>query len=155
MAAESLIDAEALTARITGSLELLEAIAADRGVLADLPDEMRVRLLIAAGWVSKPMRLDNKRLWDVRRSKERDVLSARRAADQRQLDRTGIRRQRLRMVYATPRPGTGTFVEPPAPQAEPIELLEPQPCYVCKYPYRQVHPFYDALCPACAELNWR
>ena len=154
MSVESLVDADTWTARVMRSVELLEAMAADRGVLADLPDDVRVRLLIAAGRVSKPLRADNRRLWDARRQNARARLDARRAADQRRLETTGIRRQRLQLVYETPRPGAGTFVEPP-PAAEPIELVEAHPCYICKYPYRQVHPFYDALCPACAELNWR
>jgi len=35
------------------------------------------------------------------------------------------------------------------------EAVEPQNCYVCKRDYSQIHHFYDQLCPACAELNWR
>ena len=27
-------------------------------------------------------------------------------------------------------------------------------CYTCKNDYRDVHFFYDALCPPCAKLNW-
>jgi NAD(P)-dependent dehydrogenase (short-subunit alcohol dehydrogenase family) len=27
-------------------------------------------------------------------------------------------------------------------------------CYVCKQDYRELHAFYDALCPECAEFNW-
>jgi len=27
-------------------------------------------------------------------------------------------------------------------------------CYVCKIRYRQLHKFYDQLCPACADLNY-
>ncbi len=27
-------------------------------------------------------------------------------------------------------------------------------CYVCKQPYRQLHMFYDRLCPPCARLNF-
>ena len=33
--------------------------------------------------------------------------------------------------------------------------LEPQHCYVCKEKYQLIHHFYDQLCPACAELNFR
>jgi NAD(P)-dependent dehydrogenase (short-subunit alcohol dehydrogenase family) len=35
------------------------------------------------------------------------------------------------------------------------EALEPKHCYVCKQMYSLIHPFYDQLCPACAELNFR
>jgi hypothetical protein len=27
-------------------------------------------------------------------------------------------------------------------------------CYVCKRRYRELHVFYDQLCPSCASLNW-
>ena len=35
------------------------------------------------------------------------------------------------------------------------EVLEPQNCYICKRDYSTIHHFYDQLCPACAELNFR
>ena len=35
----------------------------------------------------------------------------------------------------------------------PQELI--QICYICKNKYRRVHFFYDKLCPACAELNYK
>ncbi len=53
------------------------------------------------------------------------------------------------------------FVPPPrrlaagAPEPErPREVVNPRSCYVCKAEYRRLHPFYDVLCPACAELNY-
>jgi NAD(P)-dependent dehydrogenase (short-subunit alcohol dehydrogenase family) len=27
-------------------------------------------------------------------------------------------------------------------------------CYVCKARFRELHSFYDQLCPACADINW-
>ena len=27
-------------------------------------------------------------------------------------------------------------------------------CYICKCRFRELHHFYDMLCPSCAELNW-
>jgi NAD(P)-dependent dehydrogenase (short-subunit alcohol dehydrogenase family) len=40
-----------------------------------------------------------------------------------------------------------------AAQGDP-ELSEPRKCYVCKAPYRQLHPFYDQMCPACGDENF-
>ena len=34
------------------------------------------------------------------------------------------------------------------------EAVEPQNCYVCKRDYREVHHFYDQLCPTCAAFNY-
>jgi NAD(P)-dependent dehydrogenase (short-subunit alcohol dehydrogenase family) len=35
------------------------------------------------------------------------------------------------------------------------EVVEEQHCYVCKRLYVEIHPFYDQLCPECADLNFR
>jgi hypothetical protein len=44
----------------------------------------------------------------------------------------------------------------PAPEAGgTAPLLErPRSCYICKARFRELHFFYDQLCPACAELNY-
>lgn len=28
-------------------------------------------------------------------------------------------------------------------------------CYTCKAKFAELHPFYAALCPPCAALNWK
>lgn len=35
-----------------------------------------------------------------------------------------------------------------------IQLPCHRSCYVCKIRYRDLHHFYDQLCPNCAKLNW-
>ena len=45
---------DALAARFKTAVELLEAIAADRSVLARATEEERTRLLQAAGTISRP-----------------------------------------------------------------------------------------------------
>ncbi len=34
------------------------------------------------------------------------------------------------------------------------ETVDEQHCYVCKADYREIHHFYDQLCPDCAEFNY-
>ncbi|MCO5988074.1 SDR family NAD(P)-dependent oxidoreductase [Actinoallomurus spadix] len=76
--------------------------------------------------------------------------------------RTADRRRRDREVMAA----SARFREQdPSPDPDPVEnrpagSARPAPpltgtrrCYVCKIPYRQVHPEYHLLCPACAEQN--
>src|SRR6202000_1889601 len=41
----------------------------------------------------------------------------------------------------------------PTPIVE--ELKKSRNCYVCKEEFRQVHHFYDQMCPSCAALNWQ
>lgn len=37
---------------------------------------------------------------------------------------------------------------------DPVNLPKLRSCYVCKVRYRELHQFYDQLCPSCAELNY-
>jgi len=37
---------------------------------------------------------------------------------------------------------------------DPVSLPKLRSCYVCKVRYRELHHFYDQLCPSCAELNY-
>jgi len=126
--------------------ELLEAVAADRSLLATLPEDERRRLLVAAGRTVHPETDQKRRLVKAfRKAKRRRVEEH----DRSLLAGTGIRAARA----------SGVFVPPPRllPGAEaerPRELLEPRSCYVCKAEYLRLHSFYDALCPACAELNY-
>jgi NAD(P)-dependent dehydrogenase (short-subunit alcohol dehydrogenase family) len=36
-----------------------------------------------------------------------------------------------------------------------IKLPKLRSCYVCKTRFRDLHHFYDQLCPSCAEMNWQ
>eukprot|EP00163_Fabomonas_tropica_P023703 TRINITY_DN41108_c0_g1_i1.p1 TRINITY_DN41108_c0_g1~~TRINITY_DN41108_c0_g1_i1.p1 ORF type:complete len:727 (-),score=149.76 TRINITY_DN41108_c0_g1_i1:175-2355(-) len=38
---------------------------------------------------------------------------------------------------------------------KPVVLNNSIKCYTCKKPFKQLHFFYDQLCPDCAELNYR
>jgi NAD(P)-dependent dehydrogenase (short-subunit alcohol dehydrogenase family) len=134
--------------RLRACLETLEAIVEDRGLLSGLDDETRERLVIAAGRVSRPDRAELRKLAKARRKlKKRE----REAKDEQLLDATEIRVLRRAPVFLTPSalpPGT------PPPKAEPRELHEAKKCYVCKAAFREVHHFYDQMCPECAALNW-
>src|SRR5699024_9384814 len=35
------------------------------------------------------------------------------------------------------------------------KLNSPRNCYVCKKEYTDLHFFYDAMCPECAEFNYQ
>jgi Dehydrogenases with different specificities (related to short-chain alcohol dehydrogenases) len=39
-------------------------------------------------------------------------------------------------------------------QGEGVKLPKLRSCYVCKVRYRDLHHFYDQLCPPCAKLNF-
>jgi NAD(P)-dependent dehydrogenase (short-subunit alcohol dehydrogenase family) len=160
------VDREDLARRSLGEgglraiAELLERIATDRSLLEDLPAEDRERFLKAVANVYHPDRVERRRMAKV---VDKQRKAARVARDQGVLQETGIRALRRKPVFATPNyfppqdepspaegPATAGPCEPELSRAS--ELLH---CYVCKEKYTQIHHFYDQLCPACAELNYR
>lgn len=136
-------------------VRVLESIADDFTALADVDSQLRTRLSIAAGRVSRPERDQQRALSRaVNKSRKRQ----RRAADEALLAQTTIRRIRSEPVYLTP-PASDAFalssgLESPATETEPRVLQEERVCYVCKKPFRELHHFYDQLCAPCAEFNF-
>jgi NAD(P)-dependent dehydrogenase (short-subunit alcohol dehydrogenase family) len=130
-------------------IELLETIACDRTALTNIGREDRVRLLMAAGRVSRPTRDENRRTAKAFRKKEHRESKVH---DREVTAATEIRTARRAEVYVPPPQLVGGAAS--SDGAAPRELKTPRDCYVCKRPYRQLHFFYDAMCPACAELNY-
>src|SRR6266571_1395018 len=140
--------------QLQAAAELLEAIAKDRGLLAQVSAEDRERLLQAAGQVSRPDAPARRRLL---KAKQRQRKAERVQHDENLLAQTGIRALRTQPVFTTP-----NIYPPPAfdqleldGDSELREVVEPQNCYICKHDYSVLHPFYDQLCTPCAELNFR
>jgi NAD(P)-dependent dehydrogenase (short-subunit alcohol dehydrogenase family) len=135
--------------------ELLERIATDRSVLEDLPDEDRERFLKAVADVYHPDRVERRRMAKV---VDKQRKAARVKRDQGVLHDTGIRAMRRKPVFTTPNvfpPPVNSQSPTSNSQGESSRASELQHCYVCKEKFTQVHHFYDQLCPACAELNYR
>ena len=152
---------------------MLETIAADRRVLADVPDEDRRRFLRAVELVRGPSSRTRRRL---ARAETRQEQIARQARDRAARAETGIQHLRRKPVYTTPNdippahfqpedlhapfdetpsPGDGDRLRQ-APHAAPGSRLvvEGASCYVCKRQFTTLHHFYDQLCPPCAKLNF-
>jgi NAD(P)-dependent dehydrogenase (short-subunit alcohol dehydrogenase family) len=138
--------------RLRDATLVLEAIAADRGLLAGVSQDERQRLLQAAAQVYHPDHVARRRLV---KETARQRKAARADRDDGALHQTGIRKLRRQEVFTTPN------VYPPAdfhqvdvPEPEFREAVEPQHCYICKRDYTAIHHFYDQLCPQCAEFNF-
>jgi NAD(P)-dependent dehydrogenase (short-subunit alcohol dehydrogenase family) len=139
---------------LKAALDFLEKAAADRALLAGLSAEDHARLMRAAGQIYCPDGNERRRLV---KAKVRQRKAEKQQRDQARLNETGIRQLRKKTVFTTPN------VHPPqdfvqheiTDQPEFRETLEPQNCYICKKDYSTIHPFYDQLCPSCAELNFR
>ena len=144
----------ALLARLRAAADTLEAVAANRALLASLPEAERTRLLQAAGRVSRPDAVDRRRLVKAtqrQRKADRAVRAEGVLAD------SGIRKLRRGPVFTTPNafPPLGFQQEEVRDNPEFREAVEPQNCYICKRDFTALHHFYDQLCPPCAEVNFR
>ena len=145
---------EELEARAAATVELLELLRDEPTRLAALDRQLYERLVKAAGQFARPGPWVKREIARAVRRRRRDQ---RRAEAEAELARTGIRKKRREAVYQTPAPATPTLVAAAAasPAAAPAApLATARNCYICKRDYRELHHFYDSLCPACAELNW-
>ncbi len=142
-----------LTERVRAAVELLESIAENRAVIADLSEEDRTRLLQAAGQVSRPDAIDRRRLLKVTK---RQRKAERVERSESVLSATGIRKLRRETVFTTPNVFPPRDFEPNDVDEEVAvqHAHETLNCYICKKDFTQLHHFYDQLCPECAELNF-
>ncbi len=138
-------------AKLRAATELLESVARDRGLLGSLSIEERTRLLSAAADVFDPDVVQRRRFTKSKRKQEK---TAKIGTDEALLADTGIRVLRDKPVFTTPNVYPPQGFEPDDRNNETRETIEDQHCYVCKQPYRKLHPFYDQLCLPCAEFNF-
>ena len=163
---------------VEDAIGLLERLGTDLRQLAELDEPTRIRLVAAAGQLSRPDRYSRKALGKVL---IRQRVAARRDADRALLDQTGIRALRREPVVRTPLPkpadmqldapvrdepepgedGEGELVDTwaaaeaqRADGAPAVKVTTARLCYVCKTEFHELHQFYDQMCPPCAELNW-
>ena len=143
-----------VAAQLRAATELLERVSGDRALLAQLSLEERTRLLTAAGDIYCPDLKERRRLVKAR-VKQRKAEKVER--DQSKLNETGIRKLRREKVFTTPNVFPPLEFQQTEVEDDPEfrEVVEPQNCYICKRDYSAIHHFYDQLCPACAELNFR
>jgi NAD(P)-dependent dehydrogenase (short-subunit alcohol dehydrogenase family) len=146
------MDTENAAEQLRAALHILEKAAVNRSLLAALSPEEYSRLLKAAGDVFLPNPKEKRRFIKTRiRQRKAEKLQR----EQQVLNQTGIRELRRRPVFTTPNP-----LPAPPFQAEEVEdpefreRCEEQHCYVCKRHFKELHHFYDQLCPECAKLNY-
>ena len=145
---------DAVAERLRALTDELESLASDRGLISALPPAERTRLLNAAGNLYEP---------DVARRRQSGKAARRRAKasklerDEAVLSETGIRVLRSKPVFTSPNVFAPTAFEQEDVEDDPgfREVVESQHCYVCKRHYVEIHPFYDQLCPECADFNYR
>jgi NAD(P)-dependent dehydrogenase (short-subunit alcohol dehydrogenase family) len=134
---------------LRSATELLEAIASNRELLREVPDDERERLhrAIAEAYLPDPV-ARRRRV----QAAARERTAARAGRVEAVLGETGIRTLRRKIEYTTPNVFAPENFEPQG-QENPAEV-DPQHCYVCKEKFTTVHHFYDQMCPPCAEFNF-
>ncbi len=136
--------------QVRAATKLLEAVVEDRSLLTPLDEPLRRALLIAAGRVAKPIRHELQAFTKaIRHERHQERLKADRSAR----DNAPIRLARRAAVYVPPEMvlPSGNAVPQSAPGAR---LENGRHCYVCKVEFFTLHHFYDAMCPACGDLNY-
>ncbi|MEO8367637.1 MAG: SDR family oxidoreductase [Candidatus Solibacter sp.] len=134
---------------LRSATELLEAIAANRELLRDVPDDERERFhrAIAEAYLPDPV-ARRRRVQAVARER----VTARQARAESVLGETGIRALRRKPEFTTPNIFAPENFE--QQERERVAEVDPQHCYVCKQKFTTVHHFYDQMCASCAELNF-
>jgi NAD(P)-dependent dehydrogenase (short-subunit alcohol dehydrogenase family) len=144
----------------------LETFATDHARLAEVPYELRRRLLAACGRIADPRASERRamrralRRKDDREQRERDLQVLMSASLRRARNLGKVASEHLPRHALPALDGSPALVEcaapavpaspPPGPAAE---LGHARYCYVCKAPYTRVHFFYDSMCAACGDRN--
>ncbi|MEM8945502.1 MAG: SDR family oxidoreductase [Planctomycetota bacterium] len=153
-------DDQLSTFELSELVEQLERLAADRGLLDELSDEERRRLLRAAQQIAFPDRTARRQLQRKKRNRRQSEARAKRSADQQLLAETGMRSQLTIRQLKKPAPPSPFEPELPPTADHPDDHFGPQlqiprTCYICKRSFDRVHFHYDSMCADCAELNWQ
>jgi NAD(P)-dependent dehydrogenase (short-subunit alcohol dehydrogenase family) len=130
-------------------ISFLENLATNSGRIVELTEAQRIALLTAAGRLSRPDRHELKK-----RNKEKNRVQRQpQVAYERGIRAaTGIRRAREETVFSAPNQIPEQIIDVNPPDNV---LKTPRNCYICKAKYTRLHFFYDAMCPGCADLNYR
>ncbi|MGA2281986.1 MAG: SDR family oxidoreductase [Verrucomicrobiota bacterium] len=142
------------SAQLKAAADILEKAAANRALLAAMTEHERMRLLKAAGEIYCPDLTARRRLV---KAKVRQRKAEKIQRDQSKLNKTGIRKLRREKIFTTPNLTPLIEFKQQEVEDDPDfrEVVEPQNCYICKQDYKTIHHFYDQLCPACGDLNFR
>ncbi|CAI5730295.1 unnamed protein product [Hyaloperonospora brassicae] len=142
-----------------------------RTVLIPFLSELRAKFYHGHSTATDSSRQQRKRAKKVERARQK-------ALDQQFVNKTALRAERIARlaVLQTQNPLLAHVPDGVATADEPLLLTEKgdkkedravgekqetqqlhyhRACYTCKVRFRQLHHFYDRLCPSCAELNYK
>jgi len=147
MTSQSSNDNSKLTSNdIESCINVLGKLVDNQGSLALLSESQRNALLIAAGKLARPDRSEKKQRNKEIKQAAREMAIAR---EREARASTGIRRARETAVFTAP-----AQIADKSAIVNDQSLISTRTCYICKAPFSQLHFFYDAMCPKCAEFNY-
>ena len=133
---------------IDNCIFVLEHLLENGDQLTDLSGEQFLKLMKAAGQITRPDKAEikkrNKSVKVARRHQEIAHNRKARAA-------TSIRSARTASVFVAP---SQIALDEPSSPGDKKFLLSEQNCYICKKLYTEVHHFYDSMCKECGDLNY-
>ncbi|MFN8258643.1 MAG: SDR family oxidoreductase [Bacteroidales bacterium] len=133
---------------IDNCINVLEFFLQNGDQLSYLTEEKRIALMMAAGKISRPDKAEiKKRNQGLKIVKKKQKTEN----DRKARATTGIRSARIATVFEAPKQLTESSLKD---QEKKRVLDSPRNCYVCKELYTEIHHFYDAMCPKCAEFNY-
>lgn len=134
------------TEEILKCIKVLETLTEDVEQLSDLPEDIKISIMKAAGKLTRPNRDEfAQRRKDTKKAAKRKQQER----DRHARKTTGIRSARETTIFEAPKLLTAAQLTDDTP-----ELESSRNCYVCKTEYTKLHHFYDAICPNCGELNY-
>jgi len=140
---------ELTQAEIEGCISVLEYLQKNGDQIIQLSKEQRVKIMTAAGHISRPDRAEiKKRNKSVKLSKKEAI----RTINKKARAASTIRTARLANVFEAPQ--QLALPELSSVKGERILGTE-QNCYVCKKKYSVIHHFYDSMCKECGDLNYK
>jgi NAD(P)-dependent dehydrogenase (short-subunit alcohol dehydrogenase family) len=133
---------------INECIRVLNELVDNCEAFAALPRAKQIEIMKAAGKLSRPDRKQLKKQNNALRKIKREKIVH---AERKARAQTGIRSAREKRVFSAPL----QITDQTAALNDARILHSPRNCYVCKEEFTQLHFFYDALCPACAALNYQ
>jgi NAD(P)-dependent dehydrogenase (short-subunit alcohol dehydrogenase family) len=135
------------TKEIEACIQTLHKFIDDPKQIFELPEELRVALMKAAGKISRPTREEYKRSKkDAKKATRRKQIER----DKHARKETGIRSAREDAIFKAPK----LLAAADLSQKDPGELSSARNCYVCKTLFTKLHHFYDQMCTDCGDFNY-
>jgi NAD(P)-dependent dehydrogenase (short-subunit alcohol dehydrogenase family) len=139
------IERDEIIERVKSSVETLETLLNDGAHLDKIPQDLRESLMTAAGRLVRPSRLELRlRNREIRKARQQRAVQA----DKDARNSTGIREARKTSVFEAPK-------QIASPAASGPRLKKSRNCYVCKTEFDTLHHFYDSMCSACGDFNYK